>query len=808
MVEKYVKPKIIYDEKTGKYDGIAMLGTIGNNKIVLNNYEIIDIDEFYFYTIDPKGKYNSIYGQSLSKMVYNNSYEAYSNMKSKFMPREVFEGNVKLVKRFLVDKVKVPMKKVPIHKLYFDIETDYSADFRSAPKPITCITAFSNKLMKFVVFVWRNDLKNEVKKIKAEDFTVNKDTNTKSNYDVSIYMFDNEFDMLSKYLELIDNIRPELQMGWYSNGFDFPYIINRCINLGLDYNKLAIGGVKMRENNYTQKYMLNMNGTFPFDMLEIYKKITMNELDSYKLNSCAKEILGEENVKLEINLKDAWRNDIKSLIRYNVQDVNLLIEIDDKVGMVDLMDERRRLIGCDWTELLDNTRLLDVHFLRKAQSLNYVLPDPDYSVFNDGYIGAFVMKPTAGLFRWVIGLDLSSLYPSIILEFNMSPETISELGLIQLSKDLGIVNFKRQDEQLGFVPQTIDELQNMRKKTRGIIKEKLNENPKFKETAEYRMLYNIQFTQKSVVNSIYGALGYSKFRLYNRDVATAITTMGQKIIKHTQEMIEAQGYKVIYADTDSNYVETNATNLDEAIKIGKELREIVNKSYDKFVQKYGREKNEYLNIEFESVSKDIYFAGEKGKEGTKKRYAYHQVWDDGQVVDKISFKGFEVVRSDAPKITKEVQKKFFEIIFDETIKEHEKKILFEKWVRQFKKDIKDMKYSYNFISIPQQIKKRLHEYKVTNPHLRGSDYANRYCGTNIDIDSKVRLIYLEGITNMPETQEICFEDEYEFKTWLGENDVKLIIDWDKLFTGFIDNKIKSLYSALNWSEFGQKTLPF
>lgn len=801
MVEKYEVPELIYDEKTGKYDNVVMISSIGKDRIVLNNFHIIDIDKYYFYAIDKNGDYKSIFGQPLKKLEFNNYYQMYKIMKQKYLPQQVLESNLKLERRFLVDKVKIPLSKTPINKLYFDIETDFCLDFRTSPKPITSISTFSNKLMRFVVFVWRSDLEKKVLRFEKGEFTINKETGDKAKYPVSVYVFDNEFEMIEKYLEFVDNIRPHLQLGWNSNGFDFPYIINRCINLGLDYKKLALGGVIMRENDMTKKYDIILNGSYPFDMLEIYRKITANELDSYKLNTCAKDILGEDNVKLEVNLKDIWRTDWKTLVRYNIQDVNLLIDIDDSVGMVDLYDERRRIIGCDWYDLLNNTKLLDVWFLRKAKDSEIVLPDPNYGGFNEQYIGAYVMDPIAGVYKWVIGLDLSSLYPNIIIQFNLSPETIDTLGEIQLVKEK-LQNFKSQSEQLGFVPQTIDELQKMRKKTR----EKMKNFEK--GSNEYKILDNIQFTQKGVVNSIYGALGYPNFRLYNRDVATAITTMGQKIIQHTKEIIEGEGFKVIYADTDSNYVETGATCLEEAVEIGNKLRDVVNKSYDSFVQKYGCEKNIALNIEFESVSKDIYFAGVKGKTGTKKRYAYHQVWADGEEYDKVAFKGFEIVRSDAPKITKEVQKKFFEILFDEKINDNNKKQLFETWLKQFKQDLKDMKYSYNYFATPQTIKKRLNEYKVTNPFIRGADYANRFCDTNIDVDSKVRLIYLEGITNTPHTNEICYDDEYDFKMWLEENNVELIIDWKKIFEAFIDSKVRSLYSALAWSEIGQKTLPF
>lgn len=800
MVYKYEEVEPKFDIESGKWDNIAITAKFSNDKVVINNKKIVPIKQHYFFVRDEFGKHISIFGDRLSKKKFDTYSQMYNEKTNKHHFRDVFEGNIKPVRRWFLDNVNVPMTKVPLNMLFFDIETDMGLDTINTNKPITTIATFSNKLMKFVQFIWREDFEEKIEKYEEHEFITNIDTGETCPYPVSVYYFNTEYDMMNKFMDFCENIKPHLYLGWNSNYFDFPYIINRCALIGIDYQKLALYGVKLKENEFTKKLDLEMNGSFSFDMLEAYKDMTANDLDSYKLNDCAIEILGE--TKHEIQLKDAWHNNPEALIRYNIQDVKLLLDINDRTGMIDFFDEKRLTIGCEWEDIFLNSKLIDVWFLRKAKAKGIVLPDPKYGFQSEPFEGAFVGEPEAGIYDWIIAEDLASLYPNIIIQFNISPDTMIE-GFCDHTIDLKrhkLPMYMGRRVKVGFVPETIEDLQQLRKQYK-------KERNKYDEgTTEYKIWDNKQFTTKSLINTIYGALGYPKFRLFDRRLAESVTIMGKQIIQHSNKVIEEAGYKVIYNDTDSSYIKINVDNLDDAVKIGKDLRDKINDSYDVFVKEYGCEKNTNLEMEFESVYKKFFVAGDAKGVGLKKRYAYEQVYKDGKESHKIGFKGLDVVRSNASPVTKSVQKKFFEILFDDEI--DNKKQTFEKWLSQFKKDLKELKFSYNYFAIPQTINQRLSDYKVTNPQVRGSEYSNTNCGTNIGMGSKVKLIYLSGIVGSPDTAEICYEDENDFKNWIEDNNIQLLIDWKAMIEKQIDDKIKNLYTTVKWASVGQNVLPF
>jgi len=803
-MEKFVEVKPTF--LNGKYDHISTIGRFNNGNLVLNGNTEVKVNDFYFYVENENGNYKSMYGKNLSK-INNNSFIEKKNNKWKYNQNDVYEGNLDDTKRWLIDNVNVPMSKVSLNKMYFDIETDMSLDVENAPKPVTAICCFSNKIMKFIVFSWRYDFEDELKIINYDknEFVINKETDEKSEYPVKVMIFNDERKMMIKFIEFCKDMKAHLYLGWNNDWYDNVYLYNRCLkhlNLGDEFKSHF--GIFGCENNWNKKfnnYYFQMNGSFSLDMLQGYKKMSLGNLNSYSLKNCSKEILGDS--KNEIELKNAWRKDFNSLIRYNVKDVKLLLDIDDKIGVTEFFDSKRRSIGCDWDNLFQNSKSIDVWFLRKAKQQNIVLPDPNYSFSynnkDNKFSGAFVFNPIAGLYRWVVVLDLASLYPSIIQQFNLSPETIDPLGKIQ-TFNLEIPNYKRQDELLGFVPQTIGELQLIRK---SIKKEMWKYD---EESDEYKILNANQNVQKFLINSIYGVLGYNGCRIYNKEVAESVTTLGREIIGHTIKFIENKGHKVIYGDTDSTYVQINSTNLDDVIEIGNKLKDEINESYNDFVKQYGCVKNTNLEIEFEQVNRIMFIAGDGKGKGAKKRYVYAQEYKDGVKHKKVGFKGFEVVRSNASEVSKKVQIKLFEFLFDENNSKSQAKELFENWLRKFKQDLQDLKYPYSYIGIPQTLNKNTEDYKVTNPFVRATDYSNKYLDTSIGIDTKLKILYIKSIKGSPDTDSLIFQDEEDFIRTLNEKNIEFVIDWKLMFNKLIEDKIKNIYKELKWAKMGQETI--
>ena len=238
-----------------------------------------------------------------------------------------------------------------------------------------------------------------------------------------------------------------------------------------------------------------------------------------------------------------------------------------------------------------------------------------------------------------------------------------------------------------------------------------------------------------VGNSLYGTLGWTRFRLYDKDMGAAVTAAGRSVIEYTKEIAESVNKKVIYGDTDSIMVSVGEdVEIDEAIDNSLELEELINGSYDEFAKQELNAEEHYFEIEFEKLYRRFFQAGKK------KRYAGHIVWSEGKEVDDIDITGFEYQRSDIAPITKEVQHEVLERIVREGDVESVKEYLYE-IIERFESG----EFSPEEIAIPGGIGKRLGNYETDTAHVRGAKYANLLLGTNFNRGSKPKRLYLRKV---------------------------------------------------------------
>lgn len=355
------------------------------------------------------------------------------------------------------------------------------------------------------------------------------------------YYTGDERTILKKFLDRCEDY--DIIAGWNSEKFDLPYIRER-----------------MRYNNLYS----NMKWILHIDMMQ--KTMEMNKRNKkliravrgFSLNAIAEYFLGEKKVEHEMGIYEMFEKDPELLKKYNIQDVVLLKKIDSKLNLIKQKIVEHNITGCFLNEFAVS-RILDFYVLRHAQSFGHVRfrtkPYRDETSFEDresGYTGGYVLEPIKGIHENIYHFDFTSLYPSIIQTFNISPETVREGE----GDFIFTPNGQTFARETGIIPKIIGDLLQARNDIR------YNEMKNVKEgTQEYELLYFKQYAFKTISNSFYGILGASFTRYYRRENAEAITKSGHYLIKLVKKYFEKRGMTVLYGDTDSVFVRSE-TNID------------------------------------------------------------------------------------------------------------------------------------------------------------------------------------------------------------------------------------------------------
>ena len=716
-----------------------------------------------------KSGYFTIYGDKVKRitMKQQSHIRAYRNIIN-----ESFELDLKCTNRFRIDKniysgydtdkkEGVDFNVAP-RIMYFDIETVFTRDSLNVADTkceITCISAYDSYLNKYITFVQRSDL--EPKKEKRK-FVGRKD---KTIYDHSVNYFNDEREMLKYFIKFINVMSPDILTGWSSNSYDIPYLINRAKLLKINYSSLSpLNKVYLfqRERNFD----ITIKGLSCFDLLPAYAKLQQNVMKSLKLKDVSQEELGISKITEGL---DTWKTDLEKHIYYNVCDVELCVELDKQCKVISFYDEMRKVVGCDINDTLSVNRMHDINLFRFSDGL--VLPTK--KVYDNEKIkGAHVEQPLKGVHKYVAILDLLSLYPSIILSCDMSPETIDENGDVKLGNGISF-----NTEKVGLIPKILKYCLETRAKVKVLMKEKEYNSD------EYNVLDNQQNSYKRLANGMYGLLSHKGFRLYDNRVSGSVTWLGRRITKFTKKVIEEEGYKVIYGDTDSCMFIVNDEDYEERIKTGYSVADLLNEKYKEYLLHFGIT-NCKLFIKFEKLFSPMIFVD------VKKTYAGKLEWLEGQQCNKRIIMGFGSKRSDNAAFSVKIQKTLIDMILD-----YEKRINIVNHFSDVLANIRTVDISD--IGIPSTIKKPFEEYKTKGATIKGALYSNRYLDTQFDIGSKPRYIYIsQAKTNKyPYTDVLCFED--------GESTDKItdnfIIDYDKMSDVLIFKKIEKLLDIIKLS---------
>lgn len=503
----------------------------------------------YAYAKAKNGESLSIYGDRLTKIY-----------KFKKDDPELFESDVPETTRALVDLYTDSDEPSEGHViLTYDIEVEMESGLPNPLKgenEITAIGLHDNVSDHYWVLVLDKDGKmNEI----------NRDGMT-------VVPFGDERDLLKTYLNIYEEINPTIVTGWNSDYFDTPFLYNRIRNLlGEDQaNRLSpIGEVFF--SPYRNRFFIA--GVSYLDYLTLYKKFTYTELDNYRLDTVGQIELDEGKVEYDGSLDDLYREDVDKFIYYNLVDVKLVVKLERKLQFIDLARGICHAGRVPYEDFVYSSKYLEGAILAYLKQKGLVAPNKpadrqermDVMRENkeDKFIGAFVKDPIVGKYDWIYDLDLTSLYPSIIMTLNISPETKvakvdgwdveeylkgrdasysingEELTRENLQKMLEENDYSissngvlyRQDV-VGCIPDILDLWFSRRTEFRKIERQYGESGDKEK----YAFYKKRQLVQKILLNSLYGVLGLPAWRFYNVDNAEAVTTSGRMIIQSTASM--------------------------------------------------------------------------------------------------------------------------------------------------------------------------------------------------------------------------------------------------------------------------------
>ncbi|MFP9190750.1 DNA-directed DNA polymerase [Natronosalvus vescus] len=771
-------------------------------------------------TDEDEEPYESIRGERLTK-IFGQTPRDVGQMRDEF---EHYEADILFPNRLLIDKdirsgVRVPERRdedgtivVPHDELEacevdadprvqtFDIEVDDRNGFpEDGEEPIICLASHDSYRDEYILWIFEADEGDgEIPADLTEYEPIEGDIGHE------VRAFDAEEAMLEAFLEYIEETDPDLLTGWNFDDFDAPYFLDRLEVLegphhdyDLDPDRLSRIGEVWRSNWGGP----DIKGRVVFDLLYGYQRMVFSELDSYRLDAVGEAELGVGKERYAGSIGDLWEDDPTRLLEYNLRDVELCVELDRQQSIVAFWDEVRSFVGCKLEDAPTPGDTVDMYVLHEAHG-RFALPSKGQQEAGEEYEGGAVFDPITGVKENVTVLDLKSLYPMCMVTVNASPETKVDPETYDGETHVAPSGTHFRQEPDGVMREMINELLAEREEKKSL------RNEHEPGTQAYEQYDRQQGAVKVIMNSLYGVSGWERFRLYDKEAASAITATGREVIEFTEEASNEIGYDVAYGDTDSVMLELGPdVSTEEAIEQSFEIEEYVNGRYDDFAREELNADEHRFQIEFEKLYRRFFQAG------TKKRYAGHIVWKEGNDVDDIDITGFEYKRSDIAPITKEVQHRVIEMI----VRDGDIDAVTD-YVAGVIDDFLEGDVSLEEIAIPGGIGKRLDNYDTDTAHVRGAKYANRLLGTNFDRGSKPKRLYLERIDPSffrrveeeegldPHTDPIygAFKRDpdvicFEYDDQIPE---AFAVDYDKMLEKTLQGPIERILEALgmSWDE--------
>ena len=808
------------------YSNVTLLG----DSILCRGYENGDQVSFKeiikptLFVPSPKGKWKSLTGESMTPVKQDGAKRAREFLE-KYKDVDNFEvhGYERFVYQWISEKypgqLKFNMDQMKIYTIDIEVACENGfPDVEASQEEMLCISIKDLATGKFITWGTR-------------------EAKVESEYRV----FWTEQEMLEDFVKWWCSNTPDIITGWNCNLYDIPYICRRIERvLGDKWQKSLSpwNKVNMREVYIQGRRNLayDILGVSILDYLDLYRKFTYTNQESYRLEHIATVELGEgklDHSEFE-NFKDFYTQHWQKFVEYNLKDVDLVHRLEKKMKLLELAVTMAYDAKVNFEDVYSQVRTWDTLIYNYLKERKICVPPRQESKKDDKYAGAYVKEPIPGLYDWVVSFDLNSLYPHLIMEYNISPETLVPTRYPSISVDKILNDEITIDSEYcvaangaqyrkdihGFLPQMMQKIYDERKiykKKMLIAKSQYEKTGNKALQAEISAFNNIQMARKIQLNSAYGAIGNQYFRYFNIANAEAITLSGQLSIRWIENKMNSYINKilktkeidyVIASDTDSIYL-----NLGPLVKTIFKGRETSDKSILRFLEKVcDVELEKYIENSYEELATTINAYDQKmfmkreniankGIWTAKKRYILNVFNSEGvqYAEPKLKMMGIEAVKSSTPAACRTAIKDALKVIMNGSESD------VQQFVGNFRQKFETM--PPEDIAFPRgcngvgKFSNPVTIYSKGTPiHVRGALLYNFHAKKNkvthkyplIQEGEKVKFLYLRRPNKINENV-ISF-----FQTLPKEFGLDKYIDFDLQFQKSFLDPLQVIMDTINW----------
>ena len=793
-----------------------------------------------FVTSNKEEKYKTLEGENVKPIKFESPREA-RDFISKYEGVEGFKvhGYERFVYQFIAEEfpgeIDYDMNKMKIFAM--DIEVQCENGFPNVEEAAEEMLSITIKdMVTKQYYCWATREFEAEKGIKTQFFWT-------------------EQEMLNHFVRWWAENTPDVLTGWNVNLYDVPYIcrrVNRVLGEKWMKSLSPWNRANEREINIMGRTHIayDLSGINILDYLDLYKKFTYTNQESYRLDHIAFVELGQRKVDHSEyeNFKDFYTSDWQKFMEYNIQDVELIDRLEDKMKLIELAVTMAYDAKVNLEDVYSQVRMWDTMIYNYLKDRNVVVPPRRGAKKDEKYAGAYVKEPVPGKYDWVVSFDLNSLYPHLIMQYNISPETLIDQRhpsatvdrILEETLDIDgeycvCANGAQYRKDIhGFLPEMMQKIYDERtiyKKRMLAAKQSLEHAKTPAETSSLQKdiskFNNIQMARKIQLNSAYGAIGNQYFRYYNLANAEAITLSGQVSIRWIENKVngylnkllqtEAEDY-VVASDTDSIYLNLGplvskffANKSGNKAAIVSILDKICQEKLEPFIESSYQELATYVSAYDQKMKMKRENIADSGIWTAKKRYILN-VWDSEGVryaEPKLKMMGIEAVKSSTPAPCRQKIKDCLNVIMNEDEEAA------QKFIAEFRDEfsslpIEDISFPRGCNNLNKWSNPATVYTKGTPIHVRGSLLYNFYIKKNklshkyplIQDGEKIKFVYLKTPNKINENV-ISF-----FQTFPKELGIDKQVDYDLQFSKSFLEPLKVIMDTIGWKPEKIATLEF